>query len=172
MQKKRQNQIKGYTLIEILVGLTIIGVLFSLGYATFRDFSRREALSGTSKKIQGDLRLVQSMALSGQKPQFDNSGFPTSLCAPPKLLDGYSFQVYSTTEYKIEAKCGASTVTVKDVVFPSSILISSPSPNPIIFKVLGSGTNIPAGQETVINITQAGTNNVATITITAGGEIK
>lgn len=157
----------GYTLIEILVGLTIIGVLFSFGYVSFRDFSRREALSGTSKKVQGDLRLAQSMALAGQKPEA-----PDDIPCTANRLEGYHFRVYATNEYKIEALCGASVVTVKDVVFSGDVLISSPSPNPIIFKVLGNGTNIVAGAETTLVLTQTGTNSTATITITAGGEIK
>lgn len=158
---------RGYTLIEILVGLTIVGILFSFGYVSFRDFSRREALSGTAKKIQGDLRLAQSMALAGQKPEAPNN-IP---CTTDRLV-GYHFRVYATNEYKIEALCGASVVTVKDVVFSGDVVVSNPSPNPIIFKVLGNGTNIEAGAETTLVLTQTGTDSTATITITAGGEIK
>ena len=58
----------GFTLIEILVSMTIIGFLFSFGYASFRDFSRRQALAGVVKQVQGDLRLAQQKALSGEKP--------------------------------------------------------------------------------------------------------
>ncbi len=163
---------EGYTLIEILVGLTIIGILFSFGYASFRDFSRREALSGTAKKVQGDLRLAQSMALSGQKPTEDYLGLPTNSCSSATRLDGYIFKVYSSTEYKIEANCGALNVVVRDVEFAGDVSISAPSPNPIVFKVLGSGTNITAGADATLVITQAGTNNAATITISAAGEIK
>lgn len=158
---------RGYTLIEILVGLTIVGILFSFGYVSFRDFSRREALSGTSKKVQGDLRFAQSMALAGQKPEPPND----APCTANRLI-GYNFKVYATNEYKIEAVCGATAVTVKDVVLSGDVLISSPSTNPILFKVLGNGTNIVAGAKTTLTLTQTGTNSTATITITAGGEIK
>lgn len=156
-----------YTLIELLVGLTIIGILFGFGYAGFRDFSRRESISGSSKKVQGDLRLAQSMALNGQKPPPPND-VP---CRSPNLLDSYSFKVISATEYKIEANCGSSTVTVKDVEFSLDVTISTPSPNPIKFKVLGDGTNITEGSVASITLTQVGTNNTVTVTVGAGGEI-
>ena len=52
----------GYTLIEILVALTIIGLLFSFGYVSFRDYSRRQAVSDAVKTMQGDLRLAEGDA--------------------------------------------------------------------------------------------------------------
>jgi prepilin-type N-terminal cleavage/methylation domain-containing protein len=160
----------GYTLIEILVALTVIGLLFSLGYANYRAFSQRQALLGAVKQLQGDLRLAQQMALSGQKPIDPN-------CASPaNSLNGYNFTVLSGDNYEIRASCtgGAVALAGKDVTISSGITIASPfpSPNPILFRVLGNGTNIPEGGNSVITLTQAGTNNTTTVTITSGGEIK
>ena len=155
----------GYTLIEILIGLTIISLLFSFGYASFRDFSRRQALSGVVKQIQGDLRLSQSSASAGQKPD-------DLFCNGSNTLRTYNFKVYSDSEYKIEVGCTGGTVVSKEVTLPSEVTISTPSPNPIQFKVLGQGTNIAAGSSAVITLTQKGTDSQATVTITAGGEIK
>lgn len=159
----------GYTLIEILVGLTIIGLLFGFGYVSFRDFSRRQALSGTAKQVQGDLRLAQGDAISGQKPDDVN-------CASPNTLDSYSFNIVSPSEYTIEANCisGGATIAVivKDVNLPSDISISTPLPNPIKFKILSQGTNIAAGESAQLLLTQVGTNNQITVTVTSGGEIK
>ncbi len=157
----------GYTLIEILVGLTIISLLFGFGYASFRDFSRRQTLVGTAKSVQGDLRLAQEFALAGQKPD-DVS------CNSPETLDSYSFKVYSASQYKIEADCtgGAAGIVYKDVNLSPDITLSTPSVNPIKFKVIGTGTNIPSGQSTTITLTQSGTNAQLVITVGSGGEIK
>jgi prepilin-type N-terminal cleavage/methylation domain-containing protein len=169
MQLQSYKSLIGYTLIEILVAMTIIGVLFGVGYVSFRDFSRRQTLNGVAKLIQGDLRLAQGDALSGQKPD-------DVRCNPPNTLESYSFNVYSTSEYKIEANCltgGVPTaVVVKDVDLPAGILISTPSPNPIKFKILGQGTNITLGQNAELTITQTGITNQATIIVSSGGEIK
>lgn len=151
---------KGYTLIEILVSLMIISFLFGFGYVSFRDFSRRQALAGTAKEIQGDLRLAQSQASSGQKP---------GTCVVN--LDGYRFKVYSTSEYKLEAVCGATVSETKDVIISPDLSISL-SPNPMMFKVLGQGTDLASGEDALITLTQIGTNNSVNITVSSGGEIK
>lgn len=155
---------KGYTLIEILVALTIIGLLFAVGYAGFRDFSRRQIVKDAAKEIQGDLRLAQGNAITGQKPEGCNS---------LKTLDSYSFNVVSLSpaEYSIEANCGSSAIIVKSVNLPSGITLSAPTPNPLKFKVLGQGTNIGT-DNWVLTLTQVGTGNTTSVTVTAGGEIK
>lgn len=154
-----------YTLIEVLVGLTIIGFLFAIGFASYRDFARREALISTAKKVQGDLRLAQGFALAGEKPE-------DPFCTGSNLLNYYGFKVYNSNEYKIEANCTGGTVVNKDVTIQSGIQLSIPSPNPIKFKVLGQGTNIPDGQSVNLIFTQTGTTRTYTITISSGGDIK
>lgn len=159
--------LKGYTLIEILVVLSIAAFLFIVGYAGFRDFSRRQALTGAVKEIQGDLSLAQGYALAGQKPD-DIS------CNSPQSLIGYNFRIFSTSEYRIEAVCTGGQVIREAIILDASsgISITAPSPNPISFKVLGSGTNIPSSSTAVITLTQAGTGATATITVGPGGEIR
>ena len=158
----------GYTLIEILVALTIIGLLFGFGFVSFRDFSRRQIVIGTADKIRGDLRLAQSQANSGQKP--DDIG-----CTSPSVLDSFGLNVISETEYTIEAHCAgaiSTTVDIKTVTLSTDLSITTPSPNPINFKVLGEGTNIPSVGTATITITQLGTSNTATVTVTGGGKIQ
>lgn len=158
---------KGYTIIEILVVLTIIGILFAVGYANFRSFSQRQAVMDAAKTLQGSLRLVQQTALSGEKPD-------SPFCRPPNRLNGYNLRV-NNSGYTVEANCTGSSVGVvtKEVVLPFGINIGSiPSPNPITFYVLGNGTNIDPNSDAVIIFTQTGTNNVARVTVTSGGEIR
>lgn len=157
----------GYTLIEILIALTIIGLLFSVGYANFRSFSQRQGVLDAAKNVQGDLRLAQGMALAGQKPNDPQ-------CDDTKTLNGYNFSIVSTSEYKIQAYCSGVSVTTKDVTLSSGTSIATPfpSPNPILFKVLGNGTNIAGGQSAVIVIKQTGTVNQSTVTVSSGGQIQ
>lgn len=150
-----------YTLIEILVSLTIIGILFGFGYASFRDFARRQEVAGAAKVLQGNLRLAQQQALSGQKP--DGCG----------TLDGVRLNINTDQSYLVEAVCGASVYNIKpEVKLPSDIRISS-TQNLIQFNVLGNGTNISdPNTPVVISLTQTGTGYPASVTVSAGGEIK
>lgn len=161
---------RGYTLIEILVGLTIIGLLFGVGYANFRSFSRRQVVLNAAKNIQGDLRLTQEIALAGQKPS------DPSCNSPANTLNGYNFTVLSSDSYEIRAVCsgGAVASATKTVVLDTAATIASPFPvpNPILFKVLGRGTNIPEGQNAVITIVQTGTTTQSDITVSSGGQIQ
>jgi prepilin-type N-terminal cleavage/methylation domain-containing protein len=151
----------GYTLVEVLVSLTIIGLLFGFGFASFRDFSRRQALEGASRSLKGELRLLQSKASAGEKP----AGCGAS------ILSTYSF-VVSASSYNIIANCsGGVNVTVKTGSLDTGITMAS-TQNTISFKVLGQGTNILSGGSAVITLSQAGTSNTSLITVTAGGEIK
>ena len=150
---------RGYTLLEILVGITIISLIFAIGTASFREFSRRQAIAGTAKMVIADLRLTQSRALAGQKP---------STCT---TLDAYRFYVQSSTQYRIHARCACTNILVKTVNLPAGAQISS-SRNPILFKSLAQGTDIPSGGSATITITRTDLGQTATVTVTAAGEIR
>lgn len=167
--RKHQALKSGYTLIEILVSLTIIALLFGIGYVNFRDFSRRQALAGAAKNMQGDMSLTKQLAFSGQKPSDPK-------CDSPNLLDSYDFTIIPPSDYSVQANCTKGVVITKNVALPADISISSiyrGGPfNTISFKVLGQGTNIPVSQSVVFRLTQAGTNSTFDITIGAGGNIQ
>jgi prepilin-type N-terminal cleavage/methylation domain-containing protein len=166
MQNKKINS--GYTLIELLVGLMIVGILFSMGYANFRDFTRRQTLLDVTKKMEADLRSAQQMALSGQVPNTPN-------CTGTNRLQGYNFRVVSANNYEIRASCtgGVAPTAIKNVILPPSVSFANPfpNPNPILFKVLGNGTNI-GNSNARIRLRQTGNTNIVTLTISAGGQIQ
>lgn len=164
-----------YTLIEVLVTLAIVGILFAVGYANFRDFTRRQSVLDSAKEIQGDLRLAQSMALTGEVPAGDPK------CTGSNTFSGYNFSVLTTgpfplASYEIIAKCtgagGVATTATKIVSLSSTVTLSKPNPNPITFNGLGNGTNIPGGINALINITQVGTGNKVTVSVSSGGQIQ
>ncbi|MFZ3130894.1 MAG: type II secretion system protein [Desulfosporosinus sp.] len=153
----------GYTLIEILVVLTVIGILFGVGFVGYRDFGRRQALAGAVKMVQGDLRVAQQNALSGIKPT-------GAACNSPRTLSGYHFKVITDSKYQIQALCSGGSITINDVNMPPNIKISTPLPNPILFKILGMGTDISVGGAS-ITLTQGSTGKTQTISIGSGGDI-
>lgn len=148
-----------YTLIEILVSLTIVGLIFGVGYISFREFARRQALVGAARSLRGDLRLAQEQALAGKKP------------IGCTVLDGYRFSAASGSVYSIMAGCSNGNFSIgKDSVpFPSGVSMN-PVPGNILFKVLGQGTDLASDVE--VNLVQEATGNTLKVTITTGGEIK
>lgn len=160
MQLQSRKSLKGYTLIEILVGLSIIAILFSVGYLNFRDFARRQAVVAASRALRSDIRLAQEQALAGQKP----AGCGT--------LDAFQVNITSASTYEVDAVCGGSILVVKQVTAQSGITFTAPTPNPIRFKVLANGTNIASGGKAIIGLTQGITNNYRSVVIGYSGDIK
>lgn len=151
---------KGYTLIEILITLTILAIVFTVGYAGFRQFSLRQQMVGISKSVVSDLRLIQQKSSSGEKP----SG---STCTS---LNGYAFVYVSTTSYELRADCSNNAnITFKAVTLPTGITLGVTT-NRTLFRVLGKGTNLSSSN--TLSLTQAVSGNTATVVIGTGGDIR
>jgi len=150
----------GFTLIETLVAVAIVAAAFSFGYASFREFSRRQYLESSIRSVRGDLRLAQEQALSGKKNCADTLSSVTSV----------NFDWVSPKSYKIIGECisptfDISTFEIKTVTLPANISHSL-SIDPIKFKVLGQGVET----QSVITVTYGVINK--TITVTKTGEIR
>jgi prepilin-type N-terminal cleavage/methylation domain-containing protein len=152
----------GYTLIEILVSMSIIGLIFSFGYISYRDFARRQSLLGSARRLKADLSLAQEQALSGKKPS-------SVACSGAGSLNGYDFYVDSATSYIIQANCVGGLVDDKVVEISSEISLTA-IPNRFTFKVIGKGTSL--SDLATITLTQTATGNTQIITVSPEGEIK
>jgi prepilin-type N-terminal cleavage/methylation domain-containing protein len=153
------NQKKGYTIVEILISMAIIGTIFTLGYVGFRDFSRRQILSAAQSMIIDDLHLAREQAIAGKKPA-DCTG----------SLNGYSFQVL-TDGYEVVADCSISDAAIKQVSLSEGLTLDLPTPNPIIFKPIGVGTNVDKTAEAIITINQVITQNKSYVSVSSTGEV-
>ena len=151
----------GYTLIEILVVMVIMGILFTAGYVNLRDYARAQTLTAVARSLVTDLHSAEENANAGDKPSGCNG-----------VLNGYQFNVISSTTYELDAFCTGGNVQVKPVILPADLTISAPVPNPVVFKSIAEGTNIASGATATIIITQTSTKNTRTITIGANGSIQ
>lgn len=150
----------GYTLIEILVGLVIIGILFGAGIISYRDFSRRQVLASTARQVRGDLKLAQEYALSGEKPD--------ETCT----LYGYRVK-FTSDSYGIYSVCGPEEAVENkdDIVLPPGISLAA-SKTSVTFLVLGQGTDLTASDELSLVLTQEATGNTVTILVSSTGKIE
>ena len=156
MKKDTASKSHAYTLIELLIGISIISIIFSVGFASYRDFSRRQALTGVTKSVVSESRLIQQKSLSGEKP---------SSCT---TLSGYQLDITSTTTYNLVADC-STNVFVKTVDLTEAGVTISSNTDPIIFKVLGQGTNLTS--EATITITNPKMNKSSSVIVGIGGDV-
>lgn len=152
----------GYTLIELLAVLAITGFVFTLGYGGFRLYAQRQQTTSLARSINADLRLAEEQAIAGKKP----SGCVTT-------LQGYKFVVDGTNStYTVLASCFGGDIVVKTVSIPKGFTLTPPSTNPIIFKPIALGTNIPEGTSVTIKVTNSSINYSQSVVIGSGGDIQ
>ncbi len=182
---KLQNRlIRGFTLIEVMIGLLIISTLFIGGYTAYREFQRRQIVASAAAELKVNLNLARQRALSGEK---------TTDCTTS--MDGYDFtlgtnfsstSVNTATNYSYRPSCGLnsgltysnSTTTIN---LPSGVTISSLGTNssggavptlPVKFKTIANGTNMCATCYMTFTITQTVTNTSKTVIVRASGAIE
>lgn len=164
---------RGYTLVEILIGMTILSFLFIGGYTAYREFVRRQILTTAAEELKVNLNSARQKALGAERPDPEE-------CFTNFL--GYMV-VFDAISYTISPDCdapngdpGLLSPFVKIVNLPAVVSISLPvsntaSPNKILFKALGGGTDaVGAGAIVTLSHTQSG--NYKAITVTPAGVIK
>lgn len=147
----------GYTLIELLVVIIISVIIFGVGLAGYREFSRRQSLTGILKQTKADLRLAQQLALTGEKPE-------GLVCTK---LNSYTFTRTNSTNYQLIANCTNANYITKNIDMPIQTTISAGS---VIFKVLGQGTSLTSPLTFTIINTVSGTSGQVVIGI--GGDVQ
>ncbi len=63
----RRKNIPGYTLIELIVSISILAFISVLFIANYRSNDQRSRVTGAANKLAADFRLVQSYALGAKK---------------------------------------------------------------------------------------------------------
>jgi prepilin-type N-terminal cleavage/methylation domain-containing protein len=161
--KKSKQKFSGFTLIEMLVVITLTGILFGIGLTSYNTFNRNQILQQAAEQLRSDLRLAQNKALAGQK--LDGYCIQNN-----ETLKGYRLLFDSATEYSIRAICSNGDVpssaikTVnldsKDISITSTIDYGAlDTGKKVDFFVLARGVGL-------------GDSDGATITLTANDQSK
>jgi prepilin-type N-terminal cleavage/methylation domain-containing protein len=148
----------GFTLIELIVAVTIMVLLTGGGIASYISFNDNQQLEGSARQIQSYLRAAQTKARVGDRPEG---------CA---RLEAYKVVVpAATSQLQLLSVCdeGVETqVQVTELVNVESVSTDQGSGLDVAFKVLHGGSSFD-GQVTVSS--SSGRNEV--FTISSGGEI-
>ena len=99
MQYHLPKNIKGYSIIELLIVVVIMGFLAALVIPSFSNFQQDQDLKLTAEEMASNIRLAQSRSLSGSKG---------TTCASTDTLLGWYFSVQkgaAQNTYSIAGAC-------------------------------------------------------------------
>lgn len=146
---KKENL--GFTTLELLVVLVIMGISLGIAISAYNDFNRRQIVTQAAKKVKNYLRLAQSKALAGEKDC--NSSYcdgESGKCTPAsKSLEGWFVNFSSKRVY---GRCGG--VVFGEVPFMVSgdiTLQTVPASTVVQFFPLNTGAT-----ETTICVSKSG----------------
>lgn len=144
---------KGFSLLELLIVISIMVVLLAAGSGFYRGFGKNVELSSTSQNIAADLRQMQSKAMIG------DSGYKWGVRFVKNASGGDYYLLFSTD--------GTNSTTTATTTLSSGITFSDPASGfkDVVFgKITGTTT-----AATTTSIILEGI--VATTTISALGAI-
>ena len=140
--KKIQKNSFAFTLIEMMVAVTVMGILTAVGVASYRQFNERQKVVTAGKEVITLLRNTQKKAKSGDRP--------IECDAPYRVLDGYKMRVtIATSQVDIIAMCRGLDVITDTVLLTNDAIFSSGGE--YIFKGLSGGVD-GAGVITVTDV--------------------
>lgn len=185
-----QNQIsllisgKAFSLVELLVVVTIMTTLLSIGVAYYTGFSQNATLDGAAKQLRANLRLAQAFALNGEKIGATCTG----------TFNGYyvTFQKSSTPHsYTLGQYCSTSGNTNRTppspINLPSGIVIGSMSTDPVtilfqsvrgvlFYPSASCCSGVSSTSTLTINVCISGAvcsgNNLRQLTVTSDGKVQ
>lgn len=155
---------KGFSLIELLVVLSVIGIVATVGIASFVSYSRSSAVQQAALDVVTLLKDAKSRAQSQVKPssctgnllgyQVDICGLPSSSCS-------------TQNTYRLVVSCsnGTSVITTRNLPSSVSFTENGTTSTSYLFRVLTSGV-VGSG-----DITLNGFNTSKVITVSASGTI-
>ncbi len=154
---KMRNSI-GYSLIEVLTVLVIVGLFSGLALAAYNSFSEKKNLENASQKIVDALTQAKIKSASG-----DASLCNASPPITPAVID-FSIRRTSATAIQLLPNCAAGTAVPKDYTVSSNVTIGNFAD--ITFKNLTAGVQNWGCFEV-----QSGSNNCRYIQVTNQGAI-
>lgn len=143
----------GYTLIEILIVVTLIGLLTGASIAGFNALNSRQTVISAGKEIVSMMRTAQQRASAGIKPENCDQ------------LEGYSVSALALAQdYALSGVCTNRTVVIKTAKLPVNVFFQSG------FSVL-FGTQAGGASGNIGDLTIQSPTHTFVINISGAGDI-
>ena len=156
----------GYTIIEIIVSISILIIIFTLAQAGYRQFILNRSLDSVREGVISELKLAQEYAISGRVPlNCDNIAgivFTSHYDVDPDL---------NTIVILADCDIDQPIKTVRLSTYARNVRFGAPF-SAIVFRPLGTGTNITPGSTRTISLYQITTGTTKNILVSSGGEIR
>ncbi len=129
----------GFTLIEMLVSILVIGALVGGGIAAYSRIVNKQAVINAGGEFVGVMRDIQKRAQSGQKPVGCREP------VPGQVLEAWSMVRVSDSKYMVGAECGEFQQEEVFELAEGIRFVSWPGGDKISFAVL-TGEAIVSGE--------------------------
>lgn len=154
----------GFTLLEIIITISITSILFVLAIPSYRGFQANQELIQAKDNLKSDLRFAQSQALAGIK---------APSCGAATKLVGWYIRRIAVNSYGIYARCVGQSSLIKQVNLPTGTTVSIPGNIHILFRPTDVGTqDVLFGNAEVDPPIPAPGVSEATMTLTKGSASK
>lgn len=152
---RARNEERGFTLIEVLTTIVIMGIIFAIATTSWRGVIERRAVDAASNQLAADLRLAHSSATN----QLADYAVVKELASAPLLgsLTGCGAGDYYLVKIPNTGVPTCADVTVRDLSEDDRAQMSTTTP--LRFKPNGSVRNIDdteIGGEVGIAVYRAG----------------
>ncbi len=178
LKRKGYRSKQGFTLIELIVVISIMAIMASLVVASHRTGQKQYALSQAGQKLVSHLREAQNMAMSGVdiKGQYCGYGIQINRTARPTSYYFYADKAANCQTSNNKYDSGddiIETVNLPDLV---QFQTTSPSPLDIFFKppepTAYINQSAGAGLSGTITLEISGASFSKTVTVTTAGLIE
>ena len=119
--------IKGFTIIELLIVMSLLGIATTLVSAAYLSFEKRERVKSAALDLKSNLRLAQNKALSGDK---GIAGSPaTEICDTFSTLVGWFVRINTgSPNYEVVGSCqttsGEVGFSTKTYAYPDGVSLT------------------------------------------------
>lgn len=179
----------GFTLIELMVGIVVVGILFALGAPSFKNWLQSAQIRTSAESILNGLQIAKSEAVHRNAPvRFQLVSDLTATCAP--AVSGTSWIVSLDDPTSVVASPAFCSSLASDTVAPRIIQLRSSaegSPNAVVaadvsfISFNGLGRTHPPGSSMTISVSnptggvcvaQGGPMRCMNILVSAGGQVR
>lgn len=106
IQQYNNHKLRGFTLIELMVVLSVMAFLGTLGIAGFTTYNQIQILQSATNDVAAVLNLAKSRAQSQVKP--------FALCSSSETLAGYKVEILAPKNYTLYLRCSGNDRKVEE----------------------------------------------------------